>query len=157
MKKKCNKCNEIKDVIHFGKESRAKNGYKPRCKKCTNEYYNLRYEFIRENKLKQLKEYHHTKLGLIKAIYGSQVASSKKRNHNPPNYTSLELKEWMFSKSIFHELFNAWINSGYIKSLTPSCDRLENNKGYSFSNLQIVTWDENNKNGYNSRKKQIKN
>ena len=26
-------------VFEFGIESRAKNGYKPRCKKCTNEYY----------------------------------------------------------------------------------------------------------------------
>jgi actin-related protein len=37
--KKCNKCLLVLPVSEFGIESRAKNGYKPRCKKCTNEYY----------------------------------------------------------------------------------------------------------------------
>ena len=41
--KKCNKCLKVKSVLFFGKESRSKNGYKPRCKECTNEYYNSMY------------------------------------------------------------------------------------------------------------------
>jgi hypothetical protein len=148
MKKKCNKCKEVKPVSEFGKEARAKNGYKPRCKKCTNAYYNSMYPKLRDNKLSQLKEYHHTKAGLIKVIYGSQLASSKDRCHNPPEYTMKELKDWMFSQKVFHELFNRWKNSGFDKALVPSCDRLDDYLGYSFSNLRIVTWDENNKKGY---------
>lgn len=45
MDKKCNGCLEIKNVSEFGKESRAKNGYKPRCKKCLNKYYRDFYKY----------------------------------------------------------------------------------------------------------------
>lgn len=38
--KKCNKCLIVKDVSFFSKESRAKNGFKPRCKECSNKALN---------------------------------------------------------------------------------------------------------------------
>jgi hypothetical protein len=56
--KKCNKCQEVKPVSDFGKESRAKNGYKPRCKKCTNEYHKKMYPNFKTNKLNRQKIYY---------------------------------------------------------------------------------------------------
>ncbi len=59
--KKCNKCLLLLPLDRFGKESRAKNGYKPRCKKCINEYYNSLYkksELIKRNKSNTAKKYY---------------------------------------------------------------------------------------------------
>lgn len=58
MEKRCNKCQEVKPVSEFQKESRALNGYKPRCKICTNEYYRSQYQKIKVNKSRQQKEYY---------------------------------------------------------------------------------------------------
>jgi len=49
--KKCNGCGLVKPVSEFGKEARAKNGYKPRCKECYNAYYNLKYPSFKEKKI----------------------------------------------------------------------------------------------------------
>lgn len=57
MEKKCNKCQKTKPVSEFGKEARAKNGYKPRCKQCLNDYYNSRYEHWKDKKRKYAVEY----------------------------------------------------------------------------------------------------
>jgi len=57
MEKKCNKCQKTKPVSEFGKEARAKNGFKPRCKQCLNEYYNSRYQHYKDKKCKQTIEY----------------------------------------------------------------------------------------------------
>jgi len=64
--KKCNKCGEVKDFIFFGKEARAKNGYKPRCKKCTNEYYNSIYLKIKDGKIEKSKiDYQKNKAAIL--------------------------------------------------------------------------------------------
>ena len=57
MEKKCNECQITKDVKEFGKESRAKNGYKPRCKSCTNQYYKINYAKWKENKRQYARSY----------------------------------------------------------------------------------------------------
>jgi hypothetical protein len=48
-------------------------------------------------------------------------------------------------KNNFYELYNNWIDSGYKKSDKPSVDRIDDYKGYSFDNIQLMTWKENNK------------
>ena len=53
MVKKCNGCKKTKNVDCFGKEKRAKNGYKPRCKDCLNDYYKSKYKDFKENKIKK--------------------------------------------------------------------------------------------------------
>lgn len=59
--KKCNGCLKIKPVSEFGKESRAKNGYKPRCKDCVNRYYREKYHStkkMRDTKKKNDRRYY---------------------------------------------------------------------------------------------------
>jgi hypothetical protein len=64
--KKCNECKKVKPFSEFGIESRAVNGYKPRCKKCTNSYYNSVYKTkIAENKAKRSKVYYQENRKLI--------------------------------------------------------------------------------------------
>ena len=88
-----------------------------------------------------------TKRGVICKIYSAQISSSKKRGHIPPSYSRIELEDWMMSQSVFHELYNSWKNSSYEKVLKPSVDRTNSKLPYSFSNIQIMTWGENNEKG----------
>jgi transposase-like protein len=67
--KKCNKCLKTKDVKDFGIESRSKNGYKPRCKDCTNEYYNKLYNSskkVKSTKKEYNQKYYEENKDLIK-------------------------------------------------------------------------------------------
>lgn len=83
-----------------------------------------------------------TELGLIKKIYQNQKMTSKVRNHPSPAYTECELLFWA-TKQGYKSLWQAWVDSGYEKALSPSCDRLDNTKSYSLENMRLVTFKEN--------------
>jgi len=96
----------------------------------------------------QVKEYRRTKKGLVSRIYRSQRKNSRERQHDLPSYTLQELREWAYSQKIFHEVYDNWKSSGYQTALIPSFDRLDNECSYTLSNLQIVTWVENDRLGH---------
>jgi hypothetical protein len=74
-----------------------------------------------------------------------------------PNYTLDELREWLSQQRKFHVLFDKWEKSGYKKNLIPGCDRLNDYKPYTFYNMQIMAWGENNKKAYEDRKRGLNN
>lgn len=123
--KKCSKCKVEKDIDLF---CRYKNKRQSFCKDCSIEYK---------------KEYLKTKEGLISQIYYSQKSCSIKRGHNPPLYSRKELYNYAILKDVFHSIYDQWVDSNYNKWLVPSFDRIDNNIGYSFDNIRIVTWMEN--------------
>ena len=45
------------------------------------------------------------------------------------------------------KLHKAWVDSGYLKALAPSLDRIDNELGYSFENIELMTWQQNHDNG----------
>jgi len=96
--------------------------------------------------------------GLSRVAYFHQEQASIVRKYSaPPNYTLSEFREWMFSQPNFNELYYAWIESGYQKSLKPSADRLNDYKPYTLKNLRLVTWEENNRKGALDRRNGINN
>ena len=133
MNKTCTKCGENKDLNDFSKDNRLKSGYRSTCKSCVST---------------QHKSFRKTKMGLIRQIYDAQIHRSKRRHHPPPKYKIHELENWLFNQAKFHILYDNWVKSGYDKKLFPSCDRIKNNLPYTFDNLQLMTWDENNKKEY---------
>lgn len=134
--KKCTKCKEEKELKEFVKDNSKKSGYSSLCKVCK-------------------ANHRRSKNGLVLKIYNSQKLSSKKRNYPQPKYTIKELEVWLFSQENFDELYKKWIDSGYQRLLVPSVDRLNDYKGYSFDNIRLVTWGENNKKGLEDRKSGI--
>jgi len=140
--KKCTTCGKIKELDEFHKHILGKYGVSSECGICFN---------------KRSKEYRRTKKGLVTRMYGSQVYISKKRGYTIPTHTKKELKDWLFSQKKFHELYDSWKNSGYLTDLSPSCDRIDDYKGYSLSNIQLMTWEENNNKHYEDRKNGINN
>ncbi len=83
--------------------------------------------------------------GIISKSYSSQKYSSKKRGHVQPNYSKEELAVWAEKNITFTLLYKKYTLSGYDSKLRPSFDRLKNELPYSFDNLQVLTWQENNK------------
>lgn len=124
----CIKCNNSKAIEHFGLCSNNKDGLLSSCKECVSLYQKEKYTSVES---------------LIARIYNAQISSSKKRGHNPPSYTKSELQEWILSRDNFEYLYLEWVKSGYDMWLKPSIDRLKNDKGYYFGNIQLITWKEN--------------
>ena len=65
-----------------------------------------------------------------------------------PTYSKKELSMWLLNDWLFDFLFTNWVNCGFIKSMKPSLDRLDDSSGYSFHNVQIMTWGENKAKGH---------
>ena len=128
LEKQCSLCKKIKDVSEFRIHTKAKDGLLSHCKKCG---VNIDIKYTR------------TKKGLVTVIYGGQVSRSKKRGHILPAYTKQELKDWLFSKPLFHELFLEWERSDYARLLKPSVDRKKDDIHYRMDNIQLMTWKEN--------------
>lgn len=97
---------------------------------------------------KACNKYSRTLEGFIRTRFLAQKKISKARGHNPPNYTFKEFRLWMLSRKNFKPLFKKWIESGYDRNFTPSVDRLDDYKGYSFDNIQLMTWNENRAKGH---------
>ena len=124
----CSACKLWKPEQDFSKSKKLNLGIDYRCKACK----------------KVLKDaWGKTKEGCINTIYHSQKNSSKSRNMEQPNYTLQEFSEWCLSQDKFHKLFTEWEKSKYNRYLKPSGNRLDDFKPYTLSNLEIMTWGEN--------------
>lgn len=62
-----------------------------------------------------------------------------------PTYSKEELQFWLLSNDTFNSIFKSWKKNNFQKNETPSLDRLDEGKGYSFDNIRIVDWQENNR------------
>ena len=131
--KECTKCNKIKNLSEYHKQNGRKYNLQSYCKQCIS--------FTNRNKRR-------TKDGLLASIYSNQVTHSKSRGLSKPEYTKNELQEWAYSQQLFHTLHHKWVMCNYKNNLTPSIDRKDDYEGYTISNIQLMTWDENRSKGH---------
>lgn len=99
-------------------------------------------------------KYRHTISGLISKIYNHQKQTCEERNYTI-DYTFKELKEWVLKQAYFYELYDNWEKSNYKTNLSPSCDRIDDYKGYFLNNLRLTTWIKNKRRYYNDVKNGI--
>lgn len=93
------------------------------------------------------KGFFKTPKGVItKSIHG-QRARSKRKGLHPPKYTNKELQDWAFTQNKFWELYISYVCSGFKTKLVPSFDRIDSSLGYTLDNIQLMTWEDNNKKG----------
>ena len=93
-------------------------------------------------------DWYRSKKGVISTIYSAQKKTSKRRTMDAPSYTKKELTEWLNSQHLFHELFDSWKASGYNKWMKPSIDRKSDYLPYTLSNIQLMTWRQNQDKAY---------
>ncbi len=84
-------------------------------------------------------------------VYSSIRHKSKRRGDEMPSFSKDELIDWLLLNGIEHLWIN-YIESGYNKDLKPSIDRIDDYGVYSFDNMQLITWRENNIKGVNGDK-----
>jgi len=92
-----------------------------------------------------------TERQLIRKIYSTQAKNSRKRGHGLLGYSAAQLEAWCLSQSIFHTIYKSWVISHYTSKLVPSIDRCNSLLPYVFSNMEIVTWEENNNRSHQDR------
>lgn len=76
---------------------------------------------------------------------------AKEKGRPLPDFTKEEFMVWAYEHG-FDDLYKTWVQSGFKKDLSPSVDRLDDDKSYIFSNMQLITWEENNQKGNADRK-----
>lgn len=122
------------------------------CKDCnitlTTENKNTRGNICNECMAYSKREFYRSRDKLPIRIYLDQVRNSKRRKHTPPTYSREEFVLWFESQPNVDMLFDNWVNSDYEKDLVPSADRLDSSKGYSFDNIELVSFLENKQRGY---------
>jgi hypothetical protein len=133
----CSICGKEKPVSEFRFSQGRPKSY---CKPCDNE----------RNKL-----YRRTLLGHLHRMYNNQKRNSIQRGHSQPAYTFEELKDWFISQPNWEDLWLKWEANNYDKQLTPSIDRLDDSKGYSFDNIRLVTWEDNNLKEIDNKKRKV--
>lgn len=129
--KRCFKCGMEKELAYFYMHKQMKDGHLNKCKSCT-----------KKDVAANDADYDKTEKGVVRVIYKTQKSNSKKRTNCSVEYTKAELARWLYENG-FKDLFDKWVDSGYLKSNKPSVDRIDDFKGYSFDNIRLVTWNEN--------------
>lgn len=129
--KYCSRCESYVAVGSFAKNCSSSDGLQCWCKQC----------FTDDS---------HTLHGVVRKIYSAQRRNSRVRGHPMPLYSLDELRVWCFSKPEFIKLHSEWVDSDFERDFAPSLDRLRDNEGYSFDNIQVMTWKDNMVKGHNS-------
>ena len=103
-----------------------------------------RQEYMKEYNSAYKKSYK----GFIKYVYAHQVRNCLQRNHSLPLYTEEELLNWYLNNTLAMKLHAEWLQADCNSELTPSIDRIDNSKTYSFDNIEITTWKVNKERAY---------
>jgi len=167
----CKKCGLSKDVNEFQITNKETGARRHVCKDCRTEQQNEwvsnnpdrvklnKYRWAKENKEKVRSyrtHYLKTKRGFIGSTYTNMDSRVKGRN-KPWLYKGLdicdrmEFVEWTMNDRMFNILFDTWERSGYDMKLTPSIDRINSSRGYTFDNMGWITHSENSQRGAFSR------
>jgi hypothetical protein len=71
--------------------------------------------------------------------YAGMLNSSAKRGHSKPDFNRDDLFKWALEKTSFKVEYINWVNSGKCRHLCPVFDRIDDEVGYTFSNMQVLT------------------
>ena len=114
----------------------------------------------KENGNAHTLKYERTKKGKIMRIYRnmlSRVTGVQKQKYHLYRGKEILPKSafynWAISSPDFAVLFDAWVESGYERKLSPSVDRVDSSQGYRIDNMEWVTHSENSRRGCAGKKR----
>lgn len=145
--KKCFKCGEIKSLDMFYKHSRMADGHLNKCKDCTK-------KDVSDNNNRVGNGYDFSEKGVIRVLYKTQKRNQRLRGHGDMPYTKAEFENWLYANG-YKDLYEKFKESGFIKDLKPSVDRIDDFVGYSFDNMKLTTWKHNREHQYEDIKKGV--
>ncbi|WP_455390123.1 hypothetical protein [Lactiplantibacillus pentosus] len=87
--------------------------------------------------------YRHKATGLLTNLYQKLKVRNTKRGYGDLNFDLAQFKDWSANEPRFLRLFRIWVFDDYSKDFKPSVDRINPHLGYSFKNMQWLTWKEN--------------
>ena len=96
------------------------------------------------------KEYRRSHDGMMMGMYSQMVKNSRDRKMEFPNFSKDELFTWLQNNN-FDAIYNSYASNGYKSNDRPSIDRISDNLPYTFENMQLITWKENNDKAYKDR------
>ena len=96
------------------------------------------------------KKYEKTRRGFLMRAYRnmkSRVTGIQKKKYylyaGLPILDKAEFYNWSLNSIEFNILFDKWTELGYLRTKTPSVDRIDSTKGYIPGNIQWITHSEN--------------
>ena len=86
--------------------------------------------------------------------YGRMKRDEKNKFSSELSFTRNQFNDWILSnyKEKILSLLQNYKDSNYNKNLCPSIDRIDDYRDYTFDNMQLLTWEENNDKGRASKK-----
>lgn len=123
--KKCADCDKLLSLTSFHKNAQQLSGYSCYCKSCT--------KIKNKHKYSNSAKDHNWKLEqTLKA--SKERASRKKLEHS----LTLEQLILLYPKDNLCPIFGIELQWGFPKDTSPSLDRIDSTKGYTYDNCQII-------------------
>jgi hypothetical protein len=87
--------------------------------------------------LKNTQNYRKTQKGVLTNMYQHM------KTRHEVSFSLKEFQNRFIEDKKFIRIYNEWLKSGYNKQFKPSLDRIDNKKGYTINNTQMLSWTEN--------------
>jgi hypothetical protein len=124
--KKCASCNTEYTVEYFHKNKQQADGYSCYCLTCTKNKNQKKYKKSAENHLWKLEQ-------TLKA--SKERAARKNLEHT----LTIEDIQELYPKDNICPILGITLSWGFPKDTSPSLDRIDSSKGYTYENCQIVS------------------
>ena len=161
--KTCPMCGEYKSRNEFYLNKNNNISYF--CKKCaaikSAQYAKNSTIQQKEKAKKRLKQYRIKNKGNIHnwfvTTYNGMRNRNKAKSFGELKFSCEQFEKWVLDNysEKFYLMFEKYVNSGFDKYEKPSIDRIDDYKGYTFDNMQLLNWRENNEKGRKSNKNKI--